>query len=141
MMTLERPEIRELLPVAPEPELDAVGKLLMRAADELESRGLCKGTLGDGITGEVCAIGAINVAHHGYPYYAWEGSPIPKFKPGGPDADVFGSKAVREAFGRASAVVGEPIHTFNNRPETTQAQVADVLRRAATSTEVAFYNY
>jgi hypothetical protein len=55
-----------------EPQVTYEQELLLKAAAIIERQGWCQGRLG--LKGEVCAVGALNMAHHGHPYWLGGGT-------------------------------------------------------------------
>lgn len=98
-------------------ELDAASRLLLKAADCIEERGLAKNCQQDA-KGRLCAYGALMLANGGTP----EG-----FNDGRDRA------AIREASERLTKAVGCKYGpaSWNNAPERTKAEVVAKMRAVA----------
>lgn len=112
------------------PKLDDASRLLLRAADLIETNGLAKGKLCEndaGILGAMCVRGALNYATTRYAF-GWDGA----FDKGTPR---------HEAENRLANVLGLIPHLYteapgclplwNNAPERTASEVVSAIRRAA----------
>lgn len=112
------------------PQLDATSKLLLKAADLIETNGLAKGKLCTNETGNLgamCIRGALNFAATRYAF-GWDGA----FDDGTPR---------REAETRLANALGLIPHLFspspgalplwNNAPERTADEVVRIMRRVA----------
>lgn len=102
-------------PIIPAP-LEPWRKLLLDAADALETRGHVKGVLCDG--GRVCVRGALNVAVHGN--YTFPAVYPPSYNEAEQViADHLGFHNIYD------------VVEWNNAPERTQAEVVGALRACA----------
>jgi hypothetical protein len=99
-------------------------EILDRAADVIDERGHCKGTL-ENSRRAVCANGAILVAYHGVP--DWPGDL------GAPEHNtLLGAIRSLAAAVDASAIVLEwGVPDWNNAPERTAAEVTSTMRAVA----------
>src|SRR5258708_3115481 len=102
-----------------EQELDTAGRLLMKAADEMEKRGHCKhGTLDE--LGRVCLVGALGIAQYGEGYHNSYG--------------ILGQKDWT-AYNRIRKLLNQDPVYWNNAPKRTGPEVVAAMRRAAWLTD------
>lgn len=95
--------------------MSAAGEVLRKAAGIVE-RGWCQNRLEDLVTGQVCALGAINVAATGSPYMATE--------------------VAYEAQAALTRKLDRPIPWWNDDPATTQADVVKTFLQVADEEDV-----
>lgn len=96
-------------------ELDAVGKLLLKAADLIESQGWCKNYIGT-TTGSVCIEGALNVAAGKDPSAIFRYGSVPE-----------------RALMRINSALGVRAYQWNDEPERVVGEVVAKLRAVAFS--------
>ncbi len=101
-------------------ELDEASKLLLKAADLIEKRGLAKDTEEDD-RGRLCAIGALVTAMGKIP--------LALGREGG--WDDRGDPIFQSALRRMEASVGNVVACWNNAPARTAEEVVSTMRRVA----------